>query len=91
MQQPACATNGQAKRELWLRLGKVFRAKEVVGQRLHAEVEDENGVHKLTPGELGSFFLLLVVAAAWFFYPIWTGEVIPYQAWRLRMWMPTWT
>ena len=36
-------------------------------------------------------FLLLVVAAAWFFYPIWTGEVIPYQAWRLRMWMPTWT
>jgi cytochrome P450 len=29
---------------------------------MHAEVEDENGVHKLTPGELGSFFLLLVVA-----------------------------
>jgi methyl-branched lipid omega-hydroxylase len=29
---------------------------------MQAEVEDENGVHKLTPGELGSFFLLLVVA-----------------------------
>ena len=29
---------------------------------MHAEVEDENGRHKLTPGELGSFFLLLVVA-----------------------------
>ena len=29
---------------------------------MHAEVEDENGVHKLTPSELGSFFLLLVVA-----------------------------
>ena len=29
---------------------------------MHAEVEDENGQHKLTPGELGSFFLLLVVA-----------------------------
>jgi len=29
---------------------------------MHAEVEDEDGVHKLTPGELGSFFLLLVVA-----------------------------
>jgi cytochrome P450 len=27
-----------------------------------AEVEDENGKHKLTPSELGSFFLLLVVA-----------------------------
>ena len=29
---------------------------------MHAELEDENGVHKLTPGELGSFFLLLVAA-----------------------------
>jgi len=29
---------------------------------MQAEVEDENGLHKLTPGELGSFFLLLVVA-----------------------------
>ena len=29
---------------------------------MQAEVEDENGKHRLTPGELGSFFLLLVVA-----------------------------
>ncbi len=29
---------------------------------MQAEVEDENGLHQLTPGELGSFFLLLVVA-----------------------------
>lgn len=36
-------------------------------------------------------FLLLAVVAAWWFYPIWTGEVIPYDAWRLRMWMPSWT
>jgi dolichyl-phosphate-mannose--protein O-mannosyl transferase len=36
-------------------------------------------------------FLLLVVAAAWWFYPVWTGQVIPYEQWRLRMWMPTWT
>ena len=36
-------------------------------------------------------FLLVVIAAAWWFYPIWTGEVIPYESWRLRMWMPTWT
>jgi dolichyl-phosphate-mannose-protein mannosyltransferase len=36
-------------------------------------------------------FLVLVIAAAWWFYPIWTGEVIPYDSWRLRMWMPTWT
>ena len=36
-------------------------------------------------------FLLVVVVVAWWFYPIWTGEVIPDQAWRLRMWLPTWT
>ena len=29
---------------------------------MQAEVEDEDGEHRLTPGELGSFFLLLVVA-----------------------------
>ena len=29
---------------------------------MHAEVEDDDGVHKLTTAELGSFFLLLVVA-----------------------------
>jgi cytochrome P450 len=29
---------------------------------MQAEIEDEDGRHKLTPGELGSFFLLLVAA-----------------------------
>jgi methyl-branched lipid omega-hydroxylase len=29
---------------------------------MHAEIEDEDGKHKLTASELGSFFLLLVVA-----------------------------
>ena len=29
---------------------------------MQAEIEDENGRHRLTSGELGSFFLLLVVA-----------------------------
>jgi dolichyl-phosphate-mannose--protein O-mannosyl transferase len=36
-------------------------------------------------------FLLLVVAAAWWMYPVWTGELMPYDQWRLRMWLPTWT
>ena len=35
-------------------------------------------------------FLLLIVVSAWWFYPIWTAEVIPYEAWRARMWLPTW-
>jgi cytochrome P450 len=29
---------------------------------MHAEITDDNGTHRLTPSELGSFFLLLVVA-----------------------------
>jgi dolichyl-phosphate-mannose--protein O-mannosyl transferase len=34
--------------------------------------------------------VLLAVACSWFFYPIWTGEVLPYDAWHIRMWFPTW-
>jgi methyl-branched lipid omega-hydroxylase len=35
---------------------------DITSTLMHAEVEDENGKHRLTTGELGSFFLLLVVA-----------------------------
>ena len=34
--------------------------------------------------------VLLIVAASWWFYPVWTAESIPYDAWRLRMWFSTW-
>ena len=42
------------------------------------------------PAAIIGGYLLAVVLAAWWFYPIWTAEVIPYDAWRLRMWLPTW-
>ena len=35
-------------------------------------------------------FLILVIAAAWWFYPVWTGILMPYDQWQLRMWSPTW-
>jgi cytochrome P450 len=35
---------------------------DIASALMHAEVEDENGRHRLTASELGSFFLLLVVA-----------------------------
>ena len=35
---------------------------DITTSLMQAEVEDENGKHRLTTGELGSFFLLLVVA-----------------------------
>jgi dolichyl-phosphate-mannose-protein mannosyltransferase len=34
--------------------------------------------------------VLLAVAASWFFYPVWSAQVIPYTAWQIRMWFPTW-
>ena len=35
-------------------------------------------------------FLLVVIAATWFFLPIWTGQVMPWEDWHMRMWWPTW-
>lgn len=34
--------------------------------------------------------VVLAVAAAWFFDPIWIGDPIPYPQWQLRMWLPSW-
>jgi len=34
--------------------------------------------------------VLLALTLTWFFYPIWTGQVIPYAEWHVRMWFPTW-
>ena len=33
---------------------------------------------------------LLVVAATWYFYPVWTGEVVTFRSWQLRQWVGSW-
>jgi dolichyl-phosphate-mannose-protein mannosyltransferase len=42
----------------------------------------------------GLYLVALFVAAAIllsaFFYPVWTAETIPYDDWKVRMWMPSW-
>ena len=35
-------------------------------------------------------FLLVCVAISWWFYPIWSAEVITQAQWQMRMWLPTW-
>jgi dolichyl-phosphate-mannose-protein mannosyltransferase len=35
-------------------------------------------------------FLLVCVGVSWFFYPIWSAELIDTSAWTNRMWLPTW-
>ena len=39
---------------------------------------------------LVALFVVAAVLLSAFFYPVWTAEVISYQDWRLRMWMPSW-
>ena len=33
---------------------------------------------------------LLVVAATWFFYPVWTAEVVTFRYWQLHQWVQSW-
>ncbi len=40
---------------------------------------------------VGVVLLALTVAQAWFFWPVWTGEPIPLDDWRLRIWLPGWS
>ncbi|MGF1662907.1 MAG: dolichyl-phosphate-mannose--protein mannosyltransferase [Kineosporiaceae bacterium] len=34
--------------------------------------------------------VILAVGCLWFFWPVWTAEVIPREQWQLRMWWPSW-
>lgn len=61
---------------LTLSIGQVLGTGEVAARRWRI-------------GLVGAY-LLAVVIAAWWFFPVWTGQEIPYGAWRLRMWLPTW-
>ena len=35
-------------------------------------------------------FVLLVLAASVFFYPVWVGQWISYEHCHWRMWLPSW-
>lgn len=39
---------------------------------------------------VSSTVLTLAVLATLFWWPIWTGMPVPYDFWRLHMWLPTW-
>lgn len=39
---------------------------------------------------LVGLWLVLVVGCAAYFWPLWSAEVIPYDAWRDRMWFDSW-
>lgn len=35
-------------------------------------------------------FVMLCVATSAFFLPLWTAELIPYEQWRMRIWIDSW-
>ncbi|GAA3405189.1 dolichyl-phosphate-mannose--protein mannosyltransferase [Pseudarthrobacter polychromogenes] len=39
---------------------------------------------------LVALFIAAVILLSAFFYPVWAAETIPYDAWKVRMWMPSW-
>ena len=39
---------------------------------------------------LVAIFLIFVVLVSAFFYPIWTGQQVPFWFWNLHMWLPGW-
>ena len=44
---------------------------------------------RLTANLIGGF-VILVLAASAFFYPVWVGHWISYEHWQWRMWLPSW-
>ncbi len=70
--------------EPFLVLGLTFVLGLVLGRR------DASPSRRVTGALAAGGFVVLVVLVSAFFWPVWTGETIPYQQWQLRMWLPSW-
>ncbi|MGY5763591.1 dolichyl-phosphate-mannose--protein mannosyltransferase [Brachybacterium sp. DNPG3] len=46
---------------------------------------------RLAGGLFAGSLLVLIILVSAFFWPIWTGQVIDFEQWRWRMWLPSWT
>ncbi|XAS69607.1 phospholipid carrier-dependent glycosyltransferase [Micrococcaceae bacterium Sec5.7] len=56
----------------------------VLGRRTDAPWRRRSGLY------LVALFVAGAILLSAFFYPVWTAEIISYQDWRVRMWMPSW-
>ncbi|WP_308113766.1 phospholipid carrier-dependent glycosyltransferase [Arthrobacter sp. ISL-30] len=70
--------------EPFLILALVYGLGLVLGKRTDPPWRRRSGLYVV------AVFTMAVILASAFFYPIWTAEVISYQDWRIRMWMPSW-
>lgn len=71
--------------EPWLVLCLAYVLALIIGPR-GADHE-----RRLAGGLFAGSLLVLIVLVSAFFWPIWTGQVIDFEQWRWRMWLPTWT
>lgn len=39
---------------------------------------------------ISGILFVLILLATLFWWPIWTGMIVPYEFWRFHMWLPTW-
>lgn len=70
--------------EPFLILALVYGLGLVLGRRTDPLWRRRSGLYGIV------LFLVGAVLVSAFFYPVWTAEIIPYQDWRVRMWMPSW-
>lgn len=70
--------------EPFLILALVYCLGLVLGRQADPLWRRRSGVY------LAAVFIAAAVLLSAFFYPLWTAETIPYQEWRIRMWMPSW-
>lgn len=70
--------------EPFMVLALVFAFGLLIGGRSASDLRRFTGVMAVA-----SLTCLIVLVSA-FFFPVWTAEVIPYQQWQLRMWLPSW-
>ncbi len=68
----------------WVVLACVYVLGLIIGGR------DATRIRRLVGLGVMGGFLLLTIGLFWFFYPIYTAEVIPLQEWQRRMWFPSW-
>ncbi|WP_348788318.1 phospholipid carrier-dependent glycosyltransferase [Leifsonia sp. NPDC080035] len=56
----------------------------VLGRRTDPERRRRTGIAWTT------VFLVAVAAVSAFFFPIWTGQQVPFWFWQIHMWLPSW-
>ena len=52
--------------------------------------EKAAGRRQVGAAAAGSLTCLIILVSA-FFWPVWTGEMIPYEQWQWRIWLDSWS